>query len=161
MCCITNITHCVLNYTLCVKLHTICNVCKTTHCVWINKQCTKLHRGPLRVPYEKFPSLEKFYTHAVTGVTDKYQVWAFTILAMFFYKVSFEKHPNEGIYTLSSQHLYSIGLSNAAQRWLAKHVRAGGFTSEASKYQMINVLRCRRRLKSQRRCSVRQIAAQT
>ena len=24
---------------------------------------------------EKFPSLKIFYTHAVTGVTDNYQVW--------------------------------------------------------------------------------------
>ena len=24
---------------------------------------------------KKFPSLEFFYTHAVTGVTDKYEVW--------------------------------------------------------------------------------------
>ena len=26
-------THCLQNYTLCVKLHTLWNMCKTTHCV--------------------------------------------------------------------------------------------------------------------------------
>ena len=34
---------------MCVKLHTISNVFKTTHYVWINTQCTKLHRGPLHI----------------------------------------------------------------------------------------------------------------
>ena len=28
---------------------------------------------------EKFPSLENFYTHAVTGVTDNYQVWLYPL----------------------------------------------------------------------------------
>ena len=30
-------------------------MCKITHSVWINTQCTKLHRGPLRVQYDKIP----------------------------------------------------------------------------------------------------------
>ena len=38
------------------------------------KLCVKLHKGPFAFSMEKFPSLEKFYTHAVTGVTDNYQV---------------------------------------------------------------------------------------
>ena len=39
------------------------------------KLCIKLHKGPFAFNMEKFPSLEIFYTHAVTGVTDNYQVW--------------------------------------------------------------------------------------
>ena len=38
------------------------------------KLCVKLHKGPFAFNMEKFPSLENFYTHAVTGVTDNYQV---------------------------------------------------------------------------------------
>ena len=38
------------------------------------KLCVKLHKGPFAFNMEKFLSLEKFYTHAVTGVTDNYQV---------------------------------------------------------------------------------------
>ena len=34
----------------------------------------KLHKGPFAFNLEKFPSLGNFYTHAVTGVTDNYQV---------------------------------------------------------------------------------------
>ena len=39
------------------------------------KLCVKLHKGTSAFNMEKFHSLEKFYTHAVTGVTDNYQVW--------------------------------------------------------------------------------------
>ena len=35
--------------------------------------CVKL-KGSFAFNMEKFPSLENFYTHAVTGVTDNYQV---------------------------------------------------------------------------------------
>ena len=38
------------------------------------KLCVKLHKGPFAFNMEKFPSLEIFYTHAVTGVTDNYHV---------------------------------------------------------------------------------------
>ena len=38
------------------------------------KLCVKLHKGPFAFDMEKFLSLENFYTHAVTGVTDNYQV---------------------------------------------------------------------------------------
>ena len=38
------------------------------------KLCVKLHKGPFAFNMEKFPSLENFYTHAVTAVTDNYQV---------------------------------------------------------------------------------------
>ena len=38
------------------------------------KLCVKLHKGPFAFNMEKFPSLENFYTHAVTDVTDNYQV---------------------------------------------------------------------------------------
>ena len=31
--------------------------------------------GPSHFQYEKFPSLEICYTHAVAGVAHKYQVW--------------------------------------------------------------------------------------
>ena len=34
------------------------------------KLCVKLHKGPFAFNMEKFPSLENFYTHTVTGVTD-------------------------------------------------------------------------------------------
>ena len=39
-----------------------------------NKLCVKLHKGPFAFYMEKFPSLYNFYTHAVTDVTDNYQV---------------------------------------------------------------------------------------
>ena len=39
------------------------------------KLCVKLHKGPFAFNMEKFPSLENFYTHAVIGMTDNYQVW--------------------------------------------------------------------------------------
>ena len=39
------------------------------------KLCVKLHKGRFAFNMEKFPSLENVYTHAVTGVTDNYQVW--------------------------------------------------------------------------------------
>ena len=39
------------------------------------KLCVKLHKGPSAFNMEKFHSLQKFYTHALTGVTDNYQVW--------------------------------------------------------------------------------------
>ena len=42
------------------------------------KLCVKLHKGPFAFSMEKFPSLQNFYTHAVTDVTDNYQVWVFT-----------------------------------------------------------------------------------
>ena len=34
----------------------------------------KITQGPFAFHMEKFPSLQYFYTHAVTGVTDNYQV---------------------------------------------------------------------------------------
>ena len=53
------------NYTLCTKLHT---VYKITHCV-------QNYTGvPFAFNMKKFLSLEIFYTHAVTDVTDKYEV---------------------------------------------------------------------------------------
>lgn len=38
--------------------------------------CVNLHKGPFAFNdnMEKFPSLPNFYTHAMTDVTDKYQV---------------------------------------------------------------------------------------
>ena len=44
------------SYTLCVKLHTE-------------------YKSSFTFIVKKFPSLEIFYTHAVTDVTDKYEVW--------------------------------------------------------------------------------------
>ena len=38
------------------------------------KLCVKLHKGSFAFNMEKFPSLQNFYTHAVTDVTDNYQV---------------------------------------------------------------------------------------
>ena len=63
MCYITNITHCVLNYTLCVKLHTICGI--------------ELHRGSCRVQYGKnSPHLKNFTpTPLVALVTIMRYVW--------------------------------------------------------------------------------------
>ena len=60
------ITHCVWNYTLCVKLHTVCEI---THCVQITQGSL------LRSIWKKILSLQKFYTDAVGGVGDKYEVW--------------------------------------------------------------------------------------
>ena len=39
------------------------------------KLCVKLHKGSFAFNMEKFPSLQNFYTHTVTDVTDNYQVW--------------------------------------------------------------------------------------
>ena len=50
---------------MCVKLHTVCEL---THSV---QNFTWVHCAFNMI---KFPSLEKFYTHVVTDVTDKYQV---------------------------------------------------------------------------------------
>ena len=50
---------------MCVKLHTVCEL---THSV------QNFTGVPCAFNMKKFPSLEKFYTHAVTDVTDKYQV---------------------------------------------------------------------------------------
>ena len=44
--------------------------------------CVKLHTVSQRsfcVQYEKILSHEIFYTHAVTDVTDNYQVWSLSI----------------------------------------------------------------------------------
>ena len=38
------------------------------------KLCVKLHKGSFAFNMEKFPSLQNFYTHTVTDVTDNYQV---------------------------------------------------------------------------------------
>ena len=35
---------------------------------------TSLNRGPFRVQYEKIPLTSIFYTHAVGGVGDKYEL---------------------------------------------------------------------------------------
>ena len=44
-------------------------MCKRTHCV-------QNYTGvPFAFNMKKFLSLEIFYTHAVTDVTDKYEVW--------------------------------------------------------------------------------------
>ena len=51
---------------MCVKLHTVCEL---THSV------QNFTGVPCLFNMKKFLSLEKFYTHAVTDVTDKYQVW--------------------------------------------------------------------------------------
>ena len=37
---------------------------------------TSLNRGPFRVQYEKIPLTSIFYTHAVGGVGDKYELYA-------------------------------------------------------------------------------------
>ena len=43
--------------------------------MWVNyKLCVKLHKGSFAFNMEKFPSLQNFYTHTVTDVTDNYQV---------------------------------------------------------------------------------------
>ena len=51
---------------MCVKIHTVCEL---THSVqnftWV----------PCAFNMKQIPSFENFYTHAVTDVTDKYQVW--------------------------------------------------------------------------------------
>ena len=49
----------------------------------------KITKGPLRIPYGKFPSLQYFYTHAVTGVTDNYKVSARLV---HFAKIHFGKY---------------------------------------------------------------------
>ena len=70
------ITHCVLYYkyyTLCVKLHI---VCKITHNMW--NRITQ--RFLSRSVWKKFPSLEKFYTNAVGGVGDNYEVCSNVVL---------------------------------------------------------------------------------
>ena len=51
---------------MCVKLHTVCEL---THSV------QNFTGVPCAFNMKKILSLEKFYTHAVTDVTDKYQVW--------------------------------------------------------------------------------------
>ena len=48
-----------------VQIHTVCEL---THSV---QNYTVV---PFAYNMKKFPSLEFFYTHAVTGVTDKYEV---------------------------------------------------------------------------------------
>ena len=50
---------------MCVQIHTVCEL---THCV---QNYTVV---PFPNNMKKFPSLEFLYTHAVTGVTDKYEV---------------------------------------------------------------------------------------
>ena len=65
---VCKITHCVYNYTqyvMYVKLHTVCEL---THSV------QNFTGVPCAFNMKKFPSLKIFYTHAVTDVTDKYQV---------------------------------------------------------------------------------------
>ena len=51
---------------MCVQIHTVCEL---THGV---QNYTVV---PFAYNMKKFPSLKLFYTHAVTGVTDKYEVW--------------------------------------------------------------------------------------
>ena len=51
-------------------------MCKRTHCV-------QNYTGvPFAFNMKKFLSLEIFYTHAVTDVTDKYEVCIFDILEL-------------------------------------------------------------------------------
>ena len=52
---------------------------------------------------------------------------------------------------------FIVGLSNEAERWLAKHVRAGILTPWSEAFNTFVVVRCKRKQKSQRR--FRQTAA--
>ena len=60
---------------MCVQIHTVCEL---THGV---QNYTVV---PFAYNMKKFPSLEFFYTHAVTGVTDKYEVWPHTKMCIGF-----------------------------------------------------------------------------
>ena len=71
-------------------------MCKVTHCVQSYTLCVKLHteyKSSFTFIVKKFPSLEIFYTHAVTDVTDKYEVClASGSLKSHFYKFWFYQH---------------------------------------------------------------------
>ena len=51
---------------MCVQIHTVCELIHGVQNYTV---------VPFAYNMKKFPSLEFFYTHAVTGVTDKYEVW--------------------------------------------------------------------------------------
>ena len=63
----SKITHILYNYnyTQYVKLHTVCELTHGVHNYTVVSFTYNM---------KKFPSLDFFYTHAVTGVTDKYEV---------------------------------------------------------------------------------------
>ena len=52
------------------------------------KLCVKLHKGPFAFYMEKYSSLQNFYTHAVTDVTDNYQVWFRSAMMKVFGQIS-------------------------------------------------------------------------
>ena len=60
------ITHWVKNYSLCVKSHTVCEITD------ILQDSTG---DPFAFNIEKIPLTKIFYTHAVGGMGDKYEVW--------------------------------------------------------------------------------------
>ena len=49
--------------------------CKIIHCVWNYTLCANYTGFPFAFNMEKILSLQKFYTDAVGGVGDKYEVW--------------------------------------------------------------------------------------
>ena len=93
---VCKITHSVWNYTLCVKLHTVCiDYTQYVICVKLHTVCELTHSVqnftavPCAFNMKKFPSLEKFYTHAVTDVTTNisYALLTSEIVCYFYFKL--------------------------------------------------------------------------
>ena len=94
---------------MCVQIHTVCEL---THDI---QNYTVV---PFAYNMKKFPSLEFFYTHAVTGVTDKYEVCVCVYLCICTFVFTCLTHGNINFWypwkILFSRICHMLGLSGTS-----------------------------------------------